>query len=100
VSRQAQFFFIFPQGNTTFGLVAGLLLPILSDPSRHFYHPHVATPSVQLAHRQLRGKPIRALTAMGQVSQNAPFNDPITPSTNQSASCLRLGRASLAPVAA
>jgi len=81
-----------PQGNTTLRLVAGPLFPILSDLFRHFYHPHLATSSFQLVRRQLQDKPIKAL-AVGQANQNAPFNDPITLSTNQSAPCLRLGHA-------
>jgi len=96
--------FLLPsQRNTTLGLVVGLLLAILSDP-RHFYHPRVATPSAQLALRQLQDKSIRALAAMGQpirtpgsygaANQNAPFNDLITLSTNQSAPFPRLGHAS------
>jgi len=104
--RHRHDFFLPPQRNTAFGPVADSLLAILLDPSLtgHFYHPRVATPSAQLAHRQLIGKPIRALAATGLpirtpgsygvVNQIAPFNDVIIPSTNQSAPFPRLGHAS------
>jgi len=67
---------------------------------RHFYHPHVATPSDQLvcdsygaANQnawQLRSSQSERLAAMEQPIR---FNDLITPSTNQSAPFPRLGHA-------
>jgi len=98
------FFLSSPQRNITFRPVTGPLLAILSGPPSPFLPPRCYPLSEQLARRQLRGKPISTLAATGQpirtpgsygaANQNAPFNDLITPSTNQSAPFPRLGHAS------